>query len=171
MTSKRRACAALLAFGTLAPALAETADVRPPESPPGVRERGELARRFVDEKLDEWRHRLGLEDWRISGVMTRRSELKHGTRGMVRWDKRKRSAVVWVMDAADYRVPVHEMLDDMEFTVVHELLHVALASLPRSEASRRSEEQAVNQIAEALLSLARDGRTSMADASESLAAK
>jgi hypothetical protein len=171
MTSKRHACAALLVFGTLASGFAQTADVDPPEPRPDAQERGELARRFVNEKLDEWRHRLGLEDWRISGVMTRRSELKHGTRGMVRWDKRKRSAVVWVMDAADYRVPVHEMLDDMEFTVVHELLHVALASLPRSEASRRSEEQAVNQIAEALLSLARDGRTSMADASESLAAK
>lgn len=40
-----------------------------------------------------------------------------------------------------------EMLNDMEFTLVHELVHLELASLPRSEASRRSEEHAVNHIA------------------------
>jgi hypothetical protein len=47
------------------------------------------------------------------------------------------------------------MLDDMEFTVVHELIHLELSSLPRSEASRRDEEYAVNQIADALLALDR----------------
>jgi hypothetical protein len=47
------------------------------------------------------------------------------------------------------------MLKDLEFTVVHELIHLELASLPKSEASRRSEEFAVNQLTEALLSLAR----------------
>jgi hypothetical protein len=37
--------------------------------------------------------------------------------------------------------------------VVHELIHLELASLPKSEASRRKEETAVNQLAEALLAL------------------
>jgi hypothetical protein len=46
------------------------------------------------------------------------------------------------------------MLDDMEFTIVHEMVHLELASLPRSEASRRVEEHAVNEIATALLKLA-----------------
>jgi hypothetical protein len=43
----------------------------------------------------------------------------------------------------------------MEVTVVHELVHLELASLPRSDASRRVEEHAVNEIANALLRLAR----------------
>jgi hypothetical protein len=47
------------------------------------------------------------------------------------------------------------MLDDMEFTIVHELIHLQLSSLPRSEASRSAEELAVNRIAEALLKLDR----------------
>ena len=55
-----------------------------------------------------------------------------------------------VLDASDYELPISEMLADMEFTVVHELVHLELASLPRSEASRSSEEQPVNRIAEAL---------------------
>jgi hypothetical protein len=47
------------------------------------------------------------------------------------------------------------MLDDMELTIVHELVHLELASLPRSQASRDSEEHAVNGIADALLTLDR----------------
>ncbi len=39
---------------------------------------------------------------------------------------------------------------------VHELVHLELASLPRSEASRSSEERAVNQITGALLGLAQE---------------
>jgi hypothetical protein len=45
------------------------------------------------------------------------------------------------------------MLDDMELTVVHELVHLDLASLPRGQASRSSEEHAVNGIAQAMLGL------------------
>jgi hypothetical protein len=41
----------------------------------------------------------------------------------------------------------------MELTVVHELVHLDLASLPRSQASRSSEEHAVNGIAQAMLQL------------------
>ena len=47
------------------------------------------------------------------------------------------------------------MLDDIEFTIVHEMVHLHLASLPRSEASRRIEEHAVNELAKALLKLAK----------------
>jgi hypothetical protein len=48
------------------------------------------------------------------------------------------------------------LLAGMEFTVVHELIHLELSSLPRSQASRRAEEHAVNHISKALLDL--DGR-------------
>jgi hypothetical protein len=47
------------------------------------------------------------------------------------------------------------MLDHMELTVVHELVHLELASLPRSQESRSTEEHAVNGIADALLALDR----------------
>ncbi len=47
------------------------------------------------------------------------------------------------------------MRDDMEFTVVHELVHLRLASLPKSDSSRSTEEAAVNSITEALIALDR----------------
>ena len=50
-----------------------------------------------------------------------------------------------------YTMAMPEMLKDMEFTVVHELIHLELASLPFSEASRRTEETAVNNLTRALL--------------------
>jgi hypothetical protein len=109
----------------------------------------------VNERLSVWSKRLNLDGWQISVVMTRHDDLKTNTLGGIRWDKTKKSAVIKVQDASDYRLPFGEMLNDMEFTIVHELVHLELASLPRSEASRSNEEHAVNQIAEALLRLDR----------------
>lgn len=106
-------------------------------------------------KLGLWRERLNLHDWNITIVMKRRTELKPRTLGQIHWDKSKNSAVIWVLDASDYDAPAVGILNDMEFTVVHELLHLKFASSRRSEASRRTEEHAVNHIAEALLKLDR----------------
>jgi hypothetical protein len=116
---------------------------------------GQLAQRFVDDKLAIWQERLKLEDWRISAVMTRRSDLAPKTLGGIRWDKNKKSAVIWVLDPADYRLPFPQMLEDMELTVVHELVHLELASQPRSEAHRGNEEHAVSELAQAMLLLDR----------------
>ena len=110
---------------------------------------------FLNERLTDWRQRLNLGEWQISVVMTRRNDLKPKTLGKVRWDKHKKTAVVEVLDASDYTLLPNAILDDMELTIVHELVHLELASLPRSEASRSSEEHAVNQIAEALVKLDR----------------
>src|SRR6266853_5516578 len=119
------------------------------------RDEAQFAGRFLNERLAVWQHRLNLEDWHISVAMTRRSDLKPKTLGGIRWDKNKKSAVMGILDPSDYRLPFREMLDDMEFTIVHELVHLELASLPRSEASRSTEEHAVNGIADALLGLDR----------------
>lgn len=101
-----------------------------------------------------WQQRFKLEDWNLSVVMIRRADMRPGTRGQIRWDKEKRSAVIWVLDAADYHLPFNEMLDDMEFTIVHELIHLELAAQKRSEAYRSTEERVANRLAETLLRLA-----------------
>lgn len=61
-----------------------------------------------------------------------------------------------VLDASDYKMPAQAALKDMQFTVVHELIHLELSSLTRDEASRSEEEHAVNHMAEALLELDRE---------------
>jgi hypothetical protein len=115
----------------------------------------QICAEFVSNKLSVWQQRLKLDDWRISVVTARRSDLKARTLGGIRWDKHKKTAVISVLDPSEYRASLDEILRDLGFTIVHELVHLELASLPRSEASRRTEEHAVNRIAEALLALDR----------------
>lgn len=78
--------------------------------------------------------------------------------GGIRWDRNKKTAEIWVLDASEYKLPVQAMLDDMELTLVHELVHLDLTSLPRGQASRGSEERAVEGIAQAMLELDREKR-------------
>ena len=79
--------------------------------------------------------------------------------GSIHWDSEKKTAVIRVLDPADYSLPFHEMLDDLEFTVVHELIHLeivpVLSRFARSDADRIEEEHAVNYMADALLRLDR----------------
>jgi hypothetical protein len=126
-----------------------------PPRPATARERTLAAHEFTVARLAVWQKRLDLEDWNISIIISRASELRPRTLGNIHWDKDSRTAVIRVLDPADYRLPYDDMLKDMEFTVVHELIHLELASLPRSEASRGAEEHAVNGIADALLRLDR----------------
>jgi hypothetical protein len=107
---------------------------------------------FLEQKLASWQKRLKLEEWNITIQLTPRSELKRGTLGGIKWDKKKHTAVMLLIAPPDYsKMSEAEMLADMEFTIVHELVHLELASLPKSEASRSTEEFAVNQLTEALL--------------------
>jgi hypothetical protein len=123
--------------------------------PGNVQEQDRLAQAFLSGRLAVWQRRMKLDDWQIAVVLTRRDDLKARTLGGIRWDRTKKSAVMSVMDPSDYRLPFPQMLNDMELTLVHELVHLELASLPRSEATRSNEEGAVNRIASALLELNR----------------
>jgi hypothetical protein len=134
----------------------------PPITPPAAvsaHERTLLAESFTKEKLAEWQKRLELQDWNISLEIVRASELKPKTLGNIHWDTDKRTATIRVLDPADYRLPPRAMLEDMEFTVVHELIHLEIAPVlshfTRSDADRREEEHAVNHMADALLHLDR----------------
>ena len=113
------------------------------------------AQTFLAEKLCIWQKRLNLTAWKIKLNLVRATELKPKTLGNIHWDSGTHSAEIHVLAPADYKMNMHDMLADMEFTVVHELIHLELSSLPRSEASRSAEEHAVNQISQALLNLDR----------------
>src|SRR6185369_15731332 len=143
---------------------AQTAQTPSPASHPVVnpvssRERTQLDASFASERLSVWQQRLNLQDWSISVVVSRSTELKPKTLGNIHWDLPKKTAVIRVLDPADYHLPEREMLQDMEFTVVHELIHLqfapVLSDLQRSDANRRDEEHSVNHMAEALLKLDR----------------
>jgi hypothetical protein len=129
----------------------------PPSTP---HERTLMAEAFSSEKLWVWQNRLNLKDWKISLLIVRTTELKPKTLGNIHWDGEKKTAIIRVLDPADYNLPMKAMLDDMEFTVVHELIHLELSPvltpLQRNDANRMEEEHAVNHMAQALLDLDRN---------------
>ena len=122
-------------------------------------ERSLVAGSFATERLWVWQKRLNLQAWNISVVVSRAADLKPKTVGNIKWDRDKKTAVIRVLDPADYHMEFAPMLRDIEFTVVHELIHLemspVLSDLQRTEANRREEEFAVNHMADALLKLER----------------
>ncbi|MBV8896616.1 MAG: M48 family metallopeptidase [Acidobacteriaceae bacterium] len=100
-----------------------------------------------------WRKRLSLEDWEISTLLVRSTELKPDTLGNLRWNSGSKTATIRVLAPVDYDLPAWEIPADIEYTVVHELVHLQLAVLPHEAGMKNVEEQVVNRIAEALLAL------------------
>jgi len=141
---------ALLVFTLTGVCLAPQA---PPE--PSLAERDLLAQQYLTTSLARWQQRLRLEHWTVSVKLAKPEKLRRGTLGNIHWDEPTKTAVIRVLSAAEYPMPYRGALRDMEFTLVHELIHLELASLPRSDASRTDEEHAVNHMAEALLRLDR----------------
>jgi hypothetical protein len=121
-------------------------------------ERTIAAETFLTQKLVIWQKRLKLEDGNITFKLVHFSDLKPKTLGNIHWDSDLKKASMSILSPADYKLSFPDALRDMEFTVVHELVHLQLSSLPRNEASRSAEEKAVNTITEALLNLDRQAQ-------------
>ena len=107
----------------------------------------------VDKWMQNWKKRLSLQDWVISTVIVRSSDLKPNTLGNLKWNSETKTAIIRVLSPADYDIAPSEIPADIEYTVVHELVHLQLAALPRDTSTKNVEEQVVNRIAEALMAL------------------
>jgi len=113
---------------------------------------------FLNGRLAFWQQRLNLQDWKLSVVASHPSELKPETLGNIHWDIPNKTAVVRVLSISDYKLACPAALDDMELTVVHELVHLTLSPLRSAKTNRAEEEHTVNQITDALLKLERQSR-------------
>ena len=120
----------------------------PPESARGGQP---FVESYLRDRLAFWQGRLKLDDWSVKLVISAPADLRPGTLGNINWDAGKKTAMIKVLTAASRESSSHDVLQEMEFTVLHELIHLELAQLPRTEQSRSAEEFAVNHLAEALL--------------------
>lgn len=132
--------------------------VRAPASPRALTpdQQATFAKNYLSQRLKLWQGLLHLNTWNVSLDISPRNELRAGTVGNIHWDDDQKYARIRVMQVSDYKVPFYSALEDMEFTVVHELLHLELSALPRTDESRVEEEHAVDHMAEALLRLNSD---------------
>ena len=100
-----------------------------------------------------WQKRLRLADWRIEVRLVRSTELKPDTLGNLKWNSINRSATIKVLTPGEYDLAPGDIPEDIEYTVVHELVHLQLSVLPRDLGKREVEETVVNKIADALMGL------------------
>ena len=109
----------------------------------------------VHDWLKLWQKRLRLEDWKIEVKIVRIWDLEQGTLGHIDWSAAHKTAVIKVLNPADYELPKDKVPTDMELSIVHELVHLRLSALPLNKSSRNAEEQVVSMIANALVDLER----------------
>lgn len=126
--------------------------------PPASRNRVTSAAPVVTEEqtqdwLKLWQKRLRLEDWKIDVKIVRIWDLEQGTLGHIDWSSTHHTALIKVLNPADYELPPDKIPADMELSIVHELVHLHLSVLPLNKSSRTVEEQVVSMIADALVNL------------------
>jgi hypothetical protein len=102
-----------------------------------------------------WQKRLHLEDWQIEAHIVRPSDLRPDTLGNLKWNTANRTAAIKVLSPVDYDLPAADVVEDMEYTIVHELVHLQLSVLPRDLNRKDVEETVVNKISDALMVLER----------------
>src|SRR5581483_5842500 len=86
--------------GTLPASLTQAQPTSKVELTP--KERTLQAANYAQEKLFQWQKRLSLQDWNITVQISRASELKPKTLGNIHWNLDKKSAIIRVLDPADY---------------------------------------------------------------------
>lgn len=105
-----------------------------------------------------WQERLRLQDWYIKIRFARSSEFDHGSSsGEVIYELRSKQAMIKILDPIDY--PRNTSWEqDVEETVVHELLHLHFGSLQIEEEFKSIMlEQAICCIADGLITTKREG--------------
>jgi hypothetical protein len=111
----------------------------------------------VEDIVTFWQTRLGLLDWDVRTNMKRHFRLDPGVDGLIETFTPKKQAFITLLNPLD-RNP--DFLDqfDIEYTIVHELLHIhweAWKAQRVEEHLMNAEEQAVHCIARALVALHR----------------
>jgi hypothetical protein len=108
----------------------------------------------------EWQKTLRLQDWDVKVRIVRRSQFRiSDAQGECEWLLPKKTALIHIVDPIDYP-PNSVWEQDMERTLVHELLHCHMAGFDDFEYGSPKDvavEQAVESIAKALVSLKRKG--------------
>jgi hypothetical protein len=118
-------------------------------SPPGcdVLNRAEF-------RMHVWMNKLALSDWQIALQVVDAASLPHGEMAHSHMVIATRFAEVSIPDRANYALPCDLQVDMAEAALVHELVHIRLATAfgpLRTEQSKYEEERAVVALTVALL--------------------
>ena len=116
-----------------------------------------LNQQQLNELLAYWQVLLRLRDWDIKIAIKRTRDFKFDeAAGETTWLLAKKMAVITIVDPADYP-PDSLWPQDMEMTLIHELVHLLLAywTPERLSAEYDYQEQAIHTISQTLVRLQR----------------
>jgi hypothetical protein len=119
------------------------------------------SQRKLDTLRREWQKRLHLLDWKISCKFTDLEFLKEITKteapiGACEHFAETKEAKIWVLRPQDWQEEKDEREQDVEDTVVHELLHCQFAPFRyETEMERLYTEQTIETLTAAMLELKR----------------
>jgi len=111
----------------------------------------------------EYQEILRLQDWRNKIRIMRGYEFDNeDAEGQVKYTLSRKEALIYILDHVDYE-STHAFPQDMEVTLVHELIHLHFAEV--SDRCEKAEvditvplEQAIHCLAEAIVTLRRSAR-------------
>lgn len=111
--------------------------------------------------LGFWMDILKLKEWDVKVKICRARDMQEGTAGTINWEVNHKDAFIRLLDPIDY--PEDSMRDqDMEETLVHELLHLHFSTISENFGGGKNnefyslfEEQAICSIAAGLIKLHR----------------
>ena len=96
-----------------------------------------------------WQRRLRLSDWDVEVKIVRKRQLVENRLAQISIEWHHKHAIIEMMDPIDWH-DEHGRLQDHEFEIVHELLHLHTGAM-HDDLDSRAEEQAINCIAGALI--------------------
>lgn len=114
----------------------------------------------------KWQEKLGLQEWDVKVLIKRQPIMGEEVKGSCWYNLHSKRAVIKILDPIDYQIiPYNQRLwkQDMEFILVHELLHIHFAPFglikPLEEYKVSldciAQEQAINAISKTLVDLDR----------------
>ncbi|WP_157800947.1 hypothetical protein [Bacillus solitudinis] len=117
-----------------------------------------LSQEELEERLAYWQEKLRLRDWIITIRIVREKEMDPNRAAEISWTLSKKMASVRILDPIDYPDGLMAM-QDMENSLVHELLHLHFAPIHEDAHDREHyevfEEQAIESITHGLIAVAR----------------
>lgn len=118
---------------------------------------------FTEQELcelcSEWQETLKLQDWEVGLAIAREIDFKRQVQAECSWVLPKKMALIKIIDPIDYHNEV--FLQDMEVSLVHELLHLHYAPFDNFDNESLEcvcMEQSIDLIAKALVKLKRNSK-------------
>ena len=103
----------------------------------------------LEEKLQYWQHVLDLDHWDIVAKIKRRADMGEENQGDCNWVFIDRVAIISLLSPIDW--DNNDFEQDMEKTLVHELLHCKFDELEATEKTEKFIHRLLNDMARSLV--------------------